>query len=64
MHVCMGMHAVLTGAGENLSFMSCMYGRIVSYSYMVVYRFDGLAYLRIRCPVYARFTLCTCVLVV
>lgn len=60
MHVCMGMHAVLTGAGKNLSFMSCMDGRIVSYSYMVVYRFDGLAYLRRRCPVYARFTLCTC----
>lgn len=58
------MHAVLTGGGENLSFMSCMDGRIVSYSCMVVYRFDGLAYLRIRRPVYARFTLCTCKLVV
>lgn len=40
------MHTVLTGAGENFSFMSCVDGRIVSYSYMVVYRFDGLAYLR------------------
>lgn len=46
MHVSMGMYAVLTGAGENFSFMSRMDGRIVSYLYMVVYRFDGLAYLR------------------
>lgn len=60
----MGMYAVLTGAGENFSFISCMDGLIVSYSHMVLYRFDGLAYLGIRCLVYARFTLCTCVLVV
>lgn len=38
-----GMHAVLTGGGENFSFTSRMDGRIVSYSYMVVYGFDGLA---------------------
>lgn len=36
------MYAVLTGAGENFSFMSCMDGRIVSYSYMVVYRLMAL----------------------